>query len=59
MTSDQLKEVEMELYKHVGCKMFHLTGDTAHSLHCCVCSCVFLNAYVRQEVLMHTDVSMY
>lgn len=37
--SDQLEEVERELYKHVGCKMFHQTGDTAHSLRCCCCFC--------------------
>lgn len=30
--SDQLEEAERELYKHVGCKMFHSTGDAAHML---------------------------
>lgn len=46
--SDQLEEVERELYKHVGCKMFHSAGDTAHMLHLCVCvyGYVFLSAYV-------------
>lgn len=51
MMSDQLEEVERELYKHVGCKMFHSVGDTAHMLHLCLCVCafeyVFLDAYVR------------
>lgn len=29
--SDQLEEeVERELYKHVGCKMFHNAGETTH-----------------------------
>lgn len=46
--SDQLEEVERELYKHVGCKMFHSAGDAAHMLHLCVtvCVCLFLDAYV-------------
>lgn len=35
--SDQLEEVERELYKHVGCKMFHSAGDAAHMLRLCVC----------------------
>lgn len=30
--SDQLEEAERELYKHVGCKMFHSAGDAAHML---------------------------
>lgn len=42
--SDQLEEEERELYKHVGCKMFHSAGDAAHMLrlcaHLCVSGCV-------------------
>lgn len=45
--SDQLEEVERELYKHVGCKMFHSAGDAAHMLRLYVCVCVSLDAYVR------------
>lgn len=55
MMSDQLEEVERELYKHVGCKMFHSAGVPPT---CCanVCVCVFLDAYVSNSKCEHVRV---